>query len=49
LREFAAKERQYLEYAAKIVEADIRSYQDAEESADRTLSASDDTALPAPR
>jgi hypothetical protein len=40
LREFAAKERQYLEHAVKIVEADIRSYRDAEENADRTLGAS---------
>lgn len=44
LREFAAKERRYLEHAVKIVEADIRSYRDAEENADRTLSAGDDTA-----
>jgi hypothetical protein len=34
LREFAAKERRYLEGAVKTVEADIRFYRDAEDNAD---------------
>ena len=49
LREFAAKERLYLEGAVKVVEADIRFYRDAEENAERALSASNDPASPAPR
>lgn len=49
LREFAAKERQYLGRAVKNVEADIRTYRDEEENADQTLSASDDAASPVPQ
>jgi len=36
LREFAAKERRYLEGVVKSVEADIRFHLDAENKTDRT-------------
>ena len=43
LREFAARERRYLEGIVKSVEADIRFYRDAE-NADRTFGTSGDAA-----